>query len=459
MKSDARYRTRPQRRLTRGQHLPQTLVYVSVIVACVSVIPIFFLGYRALSNGVISFVQVLIRERSIELFWNTILLGAIVSIASAILGTITAWTVTRISLYRPRFWITLVCLPLGVPSFVSAFAWITAFPTFTGIIPLAILMTLVSTPFVTVPVMAALTQIDHAQADVARTLGRRRIYVFFTITLPQIAPAIGAGSIIVALYTISDFGAPALMRYETLTTGVYGQVIAGVSKHSPAGLAILIMLIAATLVIVENLLRRRSYRSSTHSYQPPAQQLSLTGQLAVSAVVLVIAGVSIIAPLAALFYRWIVHSQTVTDWDRIAQAGLTTIILASLAATIATLASLAIAYLTARLRHPVLSIIEAATFMGHALPGVVLALAMVSFTLTVIPWAYQSLPTLIVTYVFLFMPKGIGAARSGFHNVSVEAEEVARTLEIHLFEYGHEYQSRAQKQGSSPDGSLWLRRL
>lgn len=408
--------------------IPRTLIWVSVAVASVSILPIFFLATRAFDQGIGAFFEVLARPRTSELLINTLLLLVLVCLSSAILGTATAWAVTRLKLPAPRLWKTLVCLPLGVPSFVSAFAWISSFPTISGLVPLAILMTLVSTPFVTVPVMAALTQVDHALADVAQTLGRNRLYVFFSITLPQIAPAIGAGTVIVALYTIADFGAPAMLRYDTLTVGVYGQVISGVAKHSPAAIALLISLIAAVLVVVENRLRRRDHRISTQNYQPSALHLSLPARAATMSILSVIAALSILAPLAALFHRWISYSTSATDWARIGQAALTTIVLAALSATIALLASIGIAYLSARVHSPVVSAIEATTFMGHALPGVVLALAMVSLTLTLTPWAYQSLGALIATYVLLFMPKGIGSARSGFQTVSQETEDVARTL-------------------------------
>lgn len=401
---------------------------MSLGVASVSILPIFFLATRAFDQGLTASIEVLFRPRTLELLTNTITLLSIVCLSSAVLGTATAWAVTRLDLPAPRLWKTLVCLPLGVPSFVSAFAWLTSFPTVTGLLPLAALMTLVSTPFVTVPVMAALTQVDHSLAEVARTLGRNRIYVFFTITLKQIAPAIGAGTIIVALYTIADFGAPAMMRYETLTVGVYGQVISGVAKHSPAAIALLISVIAAVLVVAENRLRRRDHNQSTRHYQPPALRLPHPARIAVIVALLTIAVLSILAPLAALFHRWIIYSTTATDWARIGQAALTTIALAALSATIALIASVAVAYLSARVRSPIISAIEATTFMGHALPGVVLALAMVSLTLTLTPWAYQSLGALVATYVLLFMPKAIGSARAGFQGVSVESEEVAQTL-------------------------------
>ena len=268
----------------------------------------------------------------------------------------------------------------------------------------------------------------QALSDVARSLGRSRVQVFLTITLPQIFPATGAGTLVVALYTLADFGAPAMLRYDTLTTGVFALLSAGASRSAPAVMGIVITLIAAGLVLVENVLRARHRASIRTTYRPAPTRLSALQTGVVALGLGGIATLSVAAPIIALLARAAFNTRYDTDWWRMADAGLTTLVVGFGAATVAVILGLPLSYIAARVRSRFVTALEIATFSGHALPGVVLALAMVSVTLTLTPWAYQSLGALIVALVLLYLPKGVGAMRAGFQQVSVAAEETARTL-------------------------------
>lgn len=417
----------PQRRAHYRQ-LPLTLLGVSILVAVVALLPLAYLIERAIHDGFDEVAAALFRPRVALLFTNTLTLVLAVCTVATVVGVATAWAITRLRLPTPRLWVILACLPLSIPSFVGAFAWLSVFPQISGLWPLVTVMSAASAPFVTVPTIAAFLQADHSSADVARTLGRSRAHVFFTITLPQILPAAGAGTLIVALYTLADFGAPSILRYDTLTTGVFSLLAAGASRSAPAVIGVVITVIAAGLVLVENLLRAR-HRASVHAYYRPAPaRLSTLGTAGVGLVLSTITALSVAAPILALLARALFNTRYDTDWARMAHAGLSTLMIGVTAATLAVLLGLPLSYISARLRSRLVTMLEIATFSGHALPGVVLALAMVSLTLTLTPWAYQSLGALIVALVLLYLPKGVGAMRAGFQQVPVAAEESARTL-------------------------------
>ena len=84
--------------------------------------------------------------------------------------------------------------------------------------------------------------------------------------------------------------------------------------------------------------------------------------------------------------------------------------------------------LAARHRGRFTSVIEQVTYAGHALPGIVVALALVFLGVRVVPWAYQEVPLLVLAYVVLFLPTAVGAVRSSVGQSSVRGEEVARSL-------------------------------
>jgi iron(III) transport system permease protein len=66
--------------------------------------------------------------------------------------------------------------------------------------------------------------------------------------------------------------------------------------------------------------------------------------------------------------------------------------------------------------------------VGLALPGIVVGLSLVFFSLNVVPMLYQSIWMLAFAYGVLFLPKAVGAVRSSIVQVEPGLEEVARTM-------------------------------
>ncbi|MGB3373849.1 MAG: ABC transporter permease subunit [Microbacterium sp.] len=116
------------------------------------------------------------------------------------------------------------------------------------------------------------------------------------------------------------------------------------------------------------------------------------------------------------------------DLGRLAGAVGSTLALALVAATVTVAIALPIAALAARYRGRLVSVIESVGYLGHALPGIVVGLALVFFSLAVLPAFYQTAVVLVFAYAVLFLPKAIGSARSGIEAVPDGLGAVARTL-------------------------------
>ncbi|MDO5061120.1 MAG: iron ABC transporter permease [Actinomycetaceae bacterium] len=396
-------------------------------VAVFTSLPLVYLLIRAFSTGFDAAINTVWRPRTLELFVNTWWLIGTVAIAATVLGVATAWVITNLTIPSKRLWVTLAALPLSVPSFVASYAWLSAFPNHYGFWPLVAVLSLCGTPFVTVPTVAAFAKADYAPAEVALTLGQSRWRIFRTLILPQVLPAASAGTLIVVLYVLSDFGAPSMMRYETLTVGVYSQLIGGAGHARAASLALLLALTAGLVVFAEQRLRSHTPQSAAGSYRSRAvspKWAVATGQLFLGTVF----ALSVLAPLGALLWASLGNERFETEWLKMGRAAMSSLTLGVGAATLASLAGLSLAYLTARVKSRFLTFLETATFVGNALPGVVLALAMVSLTLQLVPDIYQTIVALLFTYVILFIPKSVGAARASFAQLPVQVEETARTL-------------------------------
>lgn len=418
-----------------GSHTrPSMVLFVlATIVGAGAVVPFVLLITQAAGSGWQRFTTFLLRPRTIELLLNSLALMVAVSLLCLVIGVLLAWVLVSFQLPAKRALIVLSCLPLAVPSYIATLAVLSAFPHATGFVPLVLAMTLTCLPLVTIPVLGALALASRDGMDVARTLGENTFMAFVRTTVPQILPAAMSGVLLVALYVLSDFGAPAMMRFETLTTGVYMVFSSSFNRANAAVMSLPLAALAIAVVLVERRVRATSkyHQAGTSAAAPSRRSPMVTTRgrtWALTAFVIVVSGTAVAFPVGSLLWRMRQGTRYLSDLSRLIDATVTTLWIAVIAATIATVAALPISYLAARYRHRSIAVVEGAHFLGNALPSVVVALALVSTMLTLFKGSYQSMSILMAAYVVLYISKTIGASRSGIALVPLAAEDAARTL-------------------------------
>ncbi|WP_103384116.1 ABC transporter permease [Pseudonocardia dioxanivorans] len=398
-------------------------------VAVIAALPLVYLVVRVGQAGGDRVVAVLIRPRTWELAANTVLLVAAVCLGCLVLGVTTAVLVVRIRLPAPGLWWVLASLPLAIPSYITAFAWLAAWPGLNGFWPVVGVMVLACTPYVTIPVLAALRLADAGPEDVARTLGRGPVAAFATVTLPQVLPAALAGSLLVALYTLSDFGAIALLRYQALTWAVHASYTGTLDRVTAAVLALVLTAFALAMVLAERRVRRRATAGRAVVATRRADPVSL-GRWATAATatgLAAVAALSLLLPPAVLASR-ILRAGTAPDWVDLARSAVTTLALGAAAAALVVVLAVPVGVLAARYRGRSVGVVESLAYLGHGLPGIVVGLALVFLSLGLLPALYQTAPVLVFAYAVLFLPKAVGATRAAVERVPTSVEEVSRTL-------------------------------
>jgi iron(III) transport system permease protein len=374
-------------------------------------------------------LSALVRDRTLELAANSLVLSLTVAVGCLVVGIPTAWAITRLKLPAPALWRALATLPLAIPSYVAAFAWVATWPGVSGFWPTAVVLTLACAPYVTLPVAAALTMADARYADAARTLGAGPARVLVRVTLPRIAPAAAAGALLAALYTLADFGAVSLLRFETLTWGVHAAFEGSLDRVLAAALSAVLVALAFVFVAGEQWMRRRAARVVSASGGVPAGSAPhARTRVAAMAGLVVVAAVSIGIPLGALLVRLTLGVDRDFEWPHLAESTASTLGLGLAGAAVAVLLALPIATLGARYRSVVGNALESVAYLGHVVPGVVVGLSLVFFTLAVAPAIYQTVFALVFAYGLLFLPKALGASRSAIRHVPPALEDTARTL-------------------------------
>ncbi|WP_309708040.1 iron ABC transporter permease [Pseudolysinimonas sp.] len=405
------------------------MVVAATLPALVAAIPLGYLVLRLSQSDPERLIASLWRARTLELAANSLGLSVTVAVGCLLIGVPTAWAITRLKLPAPALWRALATLPLAIPSYVAAFAWVATWPGISGFWPTAAILTLACAPYVTLPVAAALTMADSRYADAARTLGANPARVLLRVTLPRIAPAAAAGALLAALYTLADFGAVSLLRYPTLTWGVHAAFEGSLDRVLAAALSAVLVALAFVFVAGEQLMRRRAARAvAATGAEPTLATAGARTRAAAIAGLVVTAALSIGIPLGALVIRLTLGVDRDLEWPRLAESTASTLGLGLAGAAIAVLLALPIATLAARYRSFVGGILESFAYLGHVVPGVVVGLSLVFFTLAVAPALYQTVFALVFAYGVLFLPKALGSSRSAIRNVPPALEDAARTL-------------------------------
>jgi iron(III) transport system permease protein len=255
---------------------------------------------------------------------------------------------------------------------------------------------------------------DPALEEAAKSLGSGVWTTFFRVTLPQLRPAIVAGALLVALYTLSDFGAVSLLHYDSFAREIYIQYQSAFDRTPAAILALMLVILTATILALEGRTRGRlRYHRSSAGSARRATPVAL-GRWKWPALIFCgsVVSLALIAPIGILSF-WLVRGVAGGEPLRLVWgAAWSSVYVSGLAAGVAALAALPVALLAVRFRGPVTGVLERLTYLGYALPGIVLALALVFFGANYAPALYGTLGVLILAYVIHFLPQAVGATRT-----------------------------------------------
>lgn len=439
-------RPRPGRSATASR-VPFHLVLPGVMVAGVMLLPLLYLAIRAL-GATPSSVVALLHPRMIPILVRSLLLAASVTLSCNLIAVPLAWLTVRADLPGRRAWAVLTALPLVIPSYVGAFALVAALGS-RGLVQqmggaraagwaLSVIygfpgawltLTLLAFPLILLNVRSTLRQLDPALEEAARSLGDSPGEVFRKITLPLLLPPIASGSILTALYVLGDFGAVSMLRYTTFTRAIYVQYNASFDRSLAALLAVILIAITGILLALESRVQRLRLAPSraTSIRKPPLTPLGVWRWPALLFCVLIVL-LSLGVPLAVIIL-WLWRGVTSGEHIQLTLGPVWRSTLVSAGASgLALLGALPVALLI--VRHPGLfsRLVERSSYIGHALPGIVVALSLAFWGANLVTPLYQTIFLLMFAYVVRFMPEAVGAVRSAVTRVSPRIEEAARGL-------------------------------
>ena len=400
---------------------------------------------------------------------NSLILGAWTGLFSILVGVPLAWAVSRTNVPGKALITATATLSYLSPPFLTAIAFVNLFSPNAGLINIflrdvagmpwltfniftmsgLVLVTVLHTfPFVYLLTSTALRSVDASFEEAAQILGASKWRTALAITGPLVAPAILSGTLIAFVNAIALFGSQAIIglpgRIITLPTRIYSLFDYPPEYGLASALSLIFVAITvAALYLQRAFLARRSYvtlggkgaRPRLVDLGPARWALFafcvLVFIVAIAMPYLTLIAVSLSKSWGINFWQGLTlahYKFILFDYDVTQRAIKNSLILAVLAATIAVLVGTAVGWIDLRTKLPGRRLLDYAALVPLGLPGIVMAVALIQFWLSMPIALYGTMAILLLAYVARYMPLGVRSANSALQQIDPSLEESARIL-------------------------------
>ena len=396
-----------------------------------------------------------------EYLLNTLALMMLTGGLSLLLGVSTGWLIGACQ-FRGRATLSwLLMLPLASPAYIVAYgytdllevsgpvqttlrSWLSLgindlqFPPIRNLTGAAVLLSLVLYPYIYLLCRNSFAGRSGVQFDAARVLGRGPFSAFFRVALPAARPAIVGGLALVLMETLAAFGVVSYFSVPTFSTGIFRTWLGLGDPQAALKLASFMLLFVIVLVGLEESNRRGAVDRGDIA---AASQINLTGIrafFAIAACVLpILLGFVIPAVTLAIYAADNVNAVTQAKFTQLA---LNSLLLAMAAGVGVTLIAWVLAYVKRLRPSPLTHGLIRVSTLGYALPGILLAVALLkpvggfdawlmeTWSSLSTPLLSGSLFLLLYAYVCRFLTVAYQSVDSGFAGISHDIDAAARTL-------------------------------
>jgi len=403
------------------------LAAVVLLLCAMALAPVLGLGWFAFGAGTgISFDLGIDGPEQVR---NTLALVALVGLFSAVLGTATGWITARCA-FPGRRWLRIAqLLPLATPSYLLAATWIDLGSRFSlrvhGFVPTLIVLVLSTYSYVFLLSTESFSVSGRRQLEACRSLGVGPWGSFWRVALPMALPAIGAGVALGGMEVVNELGAVQLLGVPTLSSGILMRWQQDGDPQGSVALALMALVIVALLVGAERNLRQRSRCWNLGSDGDADPQWALSAQRRWLS-----QGLCAVPPLITLglplFWAALSWDQIRSeDSSELLALGSRSFGLALLAAALTVAGGLLLAIAKRWIPNALLQRLTFISGLGYAIPGTVLALALM---LIGGPLAVAPLMLLVWGYADRFLAVSKGGLDAALERIPPSVDEAATSL-------------------------------
>jgi iron(III) transport system permease protein len=412
---------------------------ITVATAALFAVPFGYLIVRVF--GVDDAVSLVADGSTRATLWRSLQLALWTTSIAVVVGVGLAWLIVRSDMPARRLLAVAAMLPLVIPSFIGAHAYVSAFapgglleaslgwsnlPEVRALPGAVLVLSALSYPYVMMPVAARLASLPPSWEEGARLLGYSPRRVAWTIVRPQLMSSVVAGGTLVFLYALSDFGAVNFVQYDTLSRKIF-------EARLDPGRSVLFSLVLGAAALLVTLVSASSLRRlptfpAASMKRPVVYALGRWKWLCGLCATTVLA-VALVIPVGVVTW-WVIRGRRSGGRRSAAvqldSAAWSSAWIATGAAAITVAMVLPMAWVSVRRPNRATSAASVVVSAAFALPGIVIALSMVR--LFVGTSLYQSFFVLLFSYALHFGGQALGALNVSIGAVPMRLHEAAQML-------------------------------
>ena len=361
----------------------------------------------------------------LALLLNTLAISGLISFLAMALGFALAFLVAKTDLPGKKFWQVAFVLPLSIPSYVAAIAYTSLLApkgalyqwsgvelwNIYGADGVIFILTLSTFPYSFLICRSQLKKMSGTWEDMAHDLGHSKLTTLFTVIIPLCRPALLSSVLLTALYVLTDFGAIALLRYNTFTTAIFYQ-LDSFDRESAALLGLVLLLLVLGIVHGRDaLLGKTRYQSlDARNAKPVSHSLGPYKGVALFFVAMV-AICSVGVPLVTLLCHLL--SSPDIPWSRLWHPLLHSLWPAAGVAAMATLAGSLSNYSLAVSSGGGAKVFQKVTASLYGIPNILIALSTLFVARTFFGPLYGTVVPLLLGLFMQFFPQALEAMTWG----------------------------------------------
>ena len=332
---------------------------------------------------------------------NSLILVSGVSLIVMIIGSLTAWLVSNYQFFGKRFFEWGLILPLAIPPYILAYTFTglfdsygtmneiarslfnleqneMLFPNIRNIYGAIIVFSFTLYPYVYLICRTAFLNQSRSMFEVGRTLGLSQASIFLKLALPLVRPALIAGTMIVAMETLSDFGAVDHFAISTFTTGIFRTWYGMYDLTTAMQLASMLLIFITFCLVIERTSRKNANYSTIGSNFKPTQvtRLGSLGSFVCFFICFIPIFIGFILPILEIL-NWSLRFNTSFFNEQFFSISLNTVLLSILSAILCTFIAMIINFSIRYKNSSVIKSINPFLNIGYAVPGLILAVGIV----------------------------------------------------------------------------------
>ena len=439
--------------------------FLSLVISLVVSIPIITVFLSFFEDTTV-YYEILKKTFLVEYILNSLVLLLSVLVLTFIMGTGTAYLVSFYNFPGSNFFKWALILSFAVPPYIYAYS-LTAFfenygtaftilknvfgegdynqsiPKFDGMFGAIISISFSLFAYVYILARASFLYQSQNLIDLGKNLGFSKFKSFYKIILPAARPAIVAGLSLVAMETLAEFGAVDFFSINTLTTGIYNSWITFDDLAFANRISFLLLLFIFSVFILENLSRRKAkYHLNAKGGFKQKEKFKLSGNKSFLAFIFCffVFFMSFLFPLSQMLYWTIKFPENLFDL-KIINLLLNTLYLVFLSSLVLIIFSLISNYGNRVSKNKTLNFLSTLSISGYAIPGVILAIAFITFIawfdeniiktlgfLSIKKIFIGSILGLVLVYFVRFYSLAFNGIKSGYEKINISVDESAYLL-------------------------------